>query len=113
MNWPLGRPVAVYGLKLRTNAGSPEPVMTRHLWAVVRTTEAGAAAPWLDAAAETVATASTARSAPAPTAAATSVRRRRECAERGICVTYLPQFLGPWRRLPEGFRRFRKCSGNG
>ncbi len=29
---PLGSPVAVYGLKFLTKAGSPEPVMTRHLW---------------------------------------------------------------------------------
>src|SRR5215475_13752175 len=100
MNCPLGRPVAVYGLKLRTNAGSPEPVMTRHLWAVVRETEAGAFP--ADAAEETVATTSTARSAAAPTAAATSVRRRRGCAERDICVTYLPRFLGPCRRSARG-----------
>jgi hypothetical protein len=31
-NEPLGRPVAVYGLKFLMNVGSPEPVMTRHLW---------------------------------------------------------------------------------
>src|SRR4051812_5715283 len=33
MNWPLGRPVAVNGLKFLMNVTSPEPVMTRHLWA--------------------------------------------------------------------------------
>ena len=31
---PLGRPVAVYGLKFLVKAGSPDPVMTRHLCAV-------------------------------------------------------------------------------
>ena len=35
-NAPLGCPVAVYGLKFLTNVGSPDPVMTRQLWAAVR-----------------------------------------------------------------------------
>src|SRR5262249_35077172 len=44
---PLGSPVAVYGLKFLVNAGSPEPVITRHWCAdapAERSTAAGLAA---------------------------------------------------------------------
>src|SRR3954453_16438695 len=42
----LGRPPPAYGLKFFVNAGSPEPVITRHLWAAAsaaRPVAAGAA----------------------------------------------------------------------
>src|SRR5512133_2321519 len=47
MNWPLGRPVPVNGLKFRVKAPSPEPAMVRHLCAAgaaARSTAAGVAA---------------------------------------------------------------------
>src|ERR1700758_3548515 len=100
MNWPLGRPVAVYGLKLRTKAGSPDPVMTRQLCAVVRFAADGALLERSDAA-DTVARTSTASTTRAPIAVAASARRLGDRAERDM------------RDLQFGSRpgRSRKCSG--
>src|SRR5205085_7170331 len=41
---PLGRPVAVYGLKFLTNAGSPDPVITTHWWPWAERTDVAAGA---------------------------------------------------------------------
>ena len=85
MNCPLGRPVAVYGLKFLTNAGSPDPVMTRHLCAAVRVSADGAA-PRVDAAGDTVATTSTASAASAPIPASAANGRLGDPPERDISL---------------------------
>jgi hypothetical protein len=69
-------------LKFLTNAGSPDPVMTRHLWAAVFEIDAGAA-PRV-AADDTVATTSTATTASAPTAVTMSHGRLGDPAERDM-----------------------------
>src|SRR5581483_10147203 len=79
-NEPLGRPVAVYGLKLRTKAGSPEPVMTRQLCPAAEA--AGAAGAEADAK-------STAMAAARPAAVATPISRRVVRTSRRICGSFL------------------------
>jgi hypothetical protein len=68
-------------LKFLTNAGSPDPVMTRHLCAAAVERDAGAV-PRVDAADDTVATTSTASTASAPAAAAMCHGRFGDPAER-------------------------------
>src|ERR1700730_2694826 len=93
MNWPLGRPVAVYGLKFLTKAGSPEPAMTRQVWPAW--TEP---APKCEAGADAVAISAT--SAARPAIAAIPARRRLKRTSRPIV-----QFLS----CPEAGDAERQC----
>src|SRR6266700_2547642 len=86
----VGRPPPAYGLKFLVKAGSPDPVMTRHLWA------AGAAA--LSTAAG-VAVLRTAASAAQPAATAMTTQRVVRGLRR-ICCPFWPG-AGAFTRLSE------------
>jgi hypothetical protein len=69
----------VYGFKFFTNAGSPDPVMTRHAWAVAAERAAGAEVRSEDGIAAATATAmSAARATAAPTPAMNAGLRERD-----------------------------------
>src|SRR5262245_45189848 len=104
----LGRPPPAYGLKLRVKAGSPDPVITRHLWAALtltaRTPSFAAGAVELTRRTET----------PTRPATATAVAYGRvERRLRRIRLPFSPGDLRAARLRPVGRETVgRKCSGN-